>query len=185
MRVKKLFPPLLFLAAAALCAGCGASREQPAPYDSPAPVSETASPVVEAGPDQTEGSATPGQTEGSATDKYVRFYINDTEISVLWEDNRSVDALIELASSAPLTVRMTMYGGFEQVGPLGTSLPRDDRHITTQPGDIVLYSGDQIVLFYGSNSWSYTRLGKITGKSAAELAELLGSGDVAVTLSAG
>ena len=174
--MKKLFLPLLFLAAVVLCAGCGASREQAAPYDSPAPVPEAAAPVVEAGS---------GQTEGSATDKYVHFYINDTEISVQWEDNRSVDALIELASSAPLTVRMSMYGGFEQVGPLGTRLPRDDSRITTQPGDIVLYSGDQIVLFYGSNTWSYTRLGRITGKSEMELAELLGSGDVAATLSAG
>ena len=176
MRVKKLFLPLLFLAAAVLCIGCGASREQAAPYDSPAPVSETAAPVVEAGP---------GQTEGSVVDKHISFYINDTEISVQWEDNRSVDALIELASSAPLTVRMFMYGGFEQVGPLGTRLPRDDSRITTQPGDIVLYSGDQIVLFYGSNTWSYTRLGRITGKSETELAELLGSGDVVATLSAG
>ena len=174
--MKKLFLPLLFLAAVVLCAGCGASREQAAPYDSPAPVPEAAAPVVEAGS---------VQTEGSATDKYVHFYINDTEISVQWEDNRSVDALIELASSAPLTVRMSMYGGFEQVGPLGTRLPRDDSRITTQPGDIVLYSGDQIVLFYGSNTWSYTRLGRITGKSETELAELLGSGDVAATLSAG
>ena len=69
MRVKKLFLPLLFLAAVVLCAGCGASREQAAPYDSPAPVPEAAAPVVEAGS---------GQTEGSATDKYVHFYINDT-----------------------------------------------------------------------------------------------------------
>ena len=179
MRVKKLFLPLLFLAAVVLCAGCGASREQAAPYDSPAPVPEAAAPVVEAGP------AGPDQTEGPVVDKHISFYINDTEISVQWEDNRSVDALIELASSAPLTVRMSMYGGFEQVGPLGTRLPRDDSRITTQPGDIVLYSGDQIVLFYGSNTSSYTRLGRITGKSETELAELLGSGDVAATLSAG
>ena len=172
MRVKKLFLPLLFLAAVVLCAGCGASREQAAPYDSPAPVPEAAAPVVEAGS---------GQTEGSATDKYVHFYINDTEISVQWEDNRSVDALIELASSAPLTVRMSMYGGFEQVGPIGQSIVRDDIQTDTSYGDIVLYSGNQIVIFYGSNSWAYTRLGHIP-LSQKEMSQLLGNGDVTITL---
>ena len=78
---------------------------------------------------------------------------------------------------------MSMYGGFEQVGPLGTSLPRNDSSTTTQAGDIVLYSGDQIVLFYGSNSWSYTRLGKIAGMTEAEIAEMLGQGGVTITLS--
>ena len=74
-----------------------------------------------------------------------------------------------------------MYGGFEQVGSLGTSLPRKDVQTTTSAGDIVLYSGNQVVVFYGSNSWSYTRLGHISDKSAAELKELLGHGDVAIT----
>lgn len=75
-----------------------------------------------------------------------------------------------------------MYGDFEQVGSLGTSLPRKDEQTTTQAGDIVLYSGNQIVVFYGSNSWAYTRLGKITDKSAEELEELMGSGDVTIKL---
>ena len=77
---------------------------------------------------------------------------------------------------------MSMYGGFEQVGSLGMNLPRDDEQTTTQAGDIVLYSGNQIVVFYGSNSWAYTRLGKITDKSAKELKDLLGSKDVIITL---
>ncbi len=78
---------------------------------------------------------------------------------------------------------MSMYGGFEQVGPLGADLPRDDVQTAAQAGDIVLYSGDQIVVFYGSNSWAYTRLGRITDKSASELADLLGNGGVSMTLS--
>lgn len=77
---------------------------------------------------------------------------------------------------------MSMYGGFEQVGPIGQSIARDDEQISTVPGDIVLYSGDQIVVFYGSNSWAYTRLGKIN-MSEDELTELLGNGDVTITLS--
>ena len=108
--------------------------------------------------------------------------INDVEVSVEWEDNEAVKALPELVSSGPLTVHMSMYGGFEQVGSLGVSLPRSDSQTTTQAGDIVLYSGSQMVIFYGSNSWAYTRLGKLTDKSAEELTELLGNGDVTVTL---
>ena len=78
---------------------------------------------------------------------------------------------------------MSMYGGFEQVGSLGTSLPRDDKQITTNAGDIVLYSGNQIVVFYGTNSWAYTRLGRITDKTASEMADLLGNGNVRITIS--
>ena len=110
--------------------------------------------------------------------------IGDREISVTWEDNESVDALKELAGSG-MQVNMSMYGGFEQVGSLGTSLPRNDSQTTTNPGDIVLYLGNQIVMFYGSNSWAYTRLGKITGLTEKELRDTLGNGDVTVSLSVG
>ena len=77
---------------------------------------------------------------------------------------------------------MSMYGGFEQVGSIGKSIASDDKQTVTKPGDIVLYSSDKIVVFYGSNSWSYTRLGKIN-MSQKELEQLLGNGDVTVTLS--
>ena len=104
--------------------------------------------------------------------------IDGEEYPVEWEDNESVDALKELC---PLTLEMSMYGGFEQVGSLGKSLPRSDEQITTEYGDIVLYSGDRMVVFYGSNSWSYTRLGHID-ITQEELTELLGNGDVEITL---
>ena len=104
--------------------------------------------------------------------------INDEEWPVEWEDNESVEALRELC---PLTIEMSMYGGFEQVGSLGESLPRNDEQITTEYGDIVLYSGNQIVVFYGSNSWEYTRLGHLN-MTQEELTELLGNGDVEITI---
>ena len=122
------------------------------------------------------------ETGGRSMNKTLQLIIGDTEVSVVWEENASVDALTEIVKAEPLTVQMSMYGGFEQVGPLGTSLPRDDAQTTTQAGDIVLYSGNQIVLFYGSNSWAYTRLGRITDKSAPELEELLGNGGVTISL---
>ena len=113
----------------------------------------------------------------------MRLRIGETEVSVRWEDNESFIALRELVADGPLTISMSMYGGFEQVGSIGKSLPRNDSQTTTQAGDIVLYSGNQIVIFYGSNSWSYSRLGKIIDRSATELAELLGNGNIEITLS--
>ncbi len=110
--------------------------------------------------------------------------IGDRNIAVEWEDNESVDALKDFAGSG-IEINMSMYGGFEQVGGLGTSLPSNDSQTTTGPGDIVLYSGNQIVIFYGSNSWSYTRLGKITGLNEKELEDTLGNGDVTIKLTAG
>lgn len=118
----------------------------------------------------------------NAVKKTLSFLIDDKEVTVEWEDNQSVSALIDLAKTEPLIIKMSMYGGFEQVGSIGTSLPRNDIQTTTEAGDIVLYSGDQIVVFYGSNSWAYTRLGRITDKNVDELAEILGNEDVTITI---
>ena len=112
----------------------------------------------------------------------MRMFINGNKVSVSWEENESVDALRELAADG-IEVSMSMYGGFEQVGQIGQDIPTNDEEITTEPGDIVLYSGNQIVVFYGTNTWSYTRLGHITDKTAAELEDLLGNGDVTIRFS--
>ena len=80
---------------------------------------------------------------------------------------------------------MSMYGGFEQVGSIGTNLPTNDVQTTTSAGDIVLYSGNQMVVFYGSNSWAYTRLGHITDQSSDGMAQLLSKGDTTITISLG
>lgn len=106
--------------------------------------------------------------------------IGDTSVDVTWEDNDSIKELNKLAESG-LSISMSMYGGFEQVGSIGQSITRNDVQMTTQSGDIVLYSGNQLVVFYGSNSWSYTKLGKIN-LSQKELEKLLGNGDVTITL---
>lgn len=113
----------------------------------------------------------------------MQMKINDISVAVRWEDNESVAALADLVREAPLTITMSPYGGFEQVGPIGQSLPRNDVQTVTESGDIVLYSGNQIVVFYGSNSWAYTRLGHITDKTPSEMAELLGNGVVTITIS--
>ena len=113
----------------------------------------------------------------------LQMTIGSTPVSVDWEDNEAVEALKDLCRNQPLTIQMSMYGGFEQVGPIGTALPQNDMRTTTSAGDIVLYSGDQMVVFYGFNSWAYTRLGHITDKSAEDMAELLSNGDTVITIS--
>lgn len=115
-------------------------------------------------------------------DNDMQMMIGETPVTVAWEDNASVEALKMLAGEG-LTVEMSMYGGFEQVGSIGQSLPRDDQQTITASGDIVLYSGNQMVVFYGSNSWAYTRLGHITDQTPDQMKVLLGSGDVTITLS--
>ena len=124
------------------------------------------------------------QTPTKPENDKMKMTINGTEVDVEWEDNEAVEALRTAVLSAPLTIQMSMYGGFEQVGSLGMSLPRSDVSITTEPGDVILYSGNQLVVFYGSNTWSYTRLGKITDKTQAELRELLSGGNVSIVISA-
>jgi len=151
-----------------------------------APVQEhrTTVPDEGTGPEATPSdfSGADGNEETGEERTMLQMRIGDMAVTVEWEDNASVQALKDLCRDTPLTIPMSMYGGFEQVGPIGTSLPRHDQQTTTEAGDIVLYAGDQIVVFYGSNSWSYTRLGHITDQDAAEMAELLGNGDVTITI---
>ena len=89
--------------------------------------------------------------------------INSNKLKVTLAKNSSVDALVALLQQGDITYTADDYGDFEKVGSLGHTLPTNNSQITTSPGDVILYSGNQIVLFYGSNSWSYTRLGRIEG----------------------
>ena len=125
----------------------------------------------------------PETTTMAETEKKMILEIDGNEIPVKWEDNETTEVLKELALKSPVTVNTSVYGGFEQVGSLGTTLPRNDVQTTTEPGDIVLYAGNQLVLFYGSNSWAYTPIAKITDKTQEELETLLGKDSVTVTIS--
>ena len=113
--------------------------------------------------------------------KKMTLQIGNSSFTATLENNAAVDAFAEMMSDSPVIIQMNDYSGFEKVGSLGTSLPVDDKQTTTHAGDIVLYNGNQIVIFYGSNSWSYTRLGKIDDLSGWE--DALGSGDVTVAFS--
>ena len=126
---------------------------------------------------QAEPETETTEVDTTEVENTMRLFIGETEVPVTWEENASVDALRELC---PLTIQMSMYGGFEQVGPIGQSIVRDDQQTSTDYGDIVLYSGNQIVIFYGTNSWAYTRLGHVE-LSQQEMRDLLANGDVTIT----
>lgn len=166
---------LLYLAAC----GTGAGPESPTSGQS-APVAGS---IGEGSQGEPAGEVPQAGSQEETEMKQDTFYltVGEETFAAAFADNVGAQGLKELLAQGPVTIRLRDYGGFEKVGALGQSLPASNRQITTQAGDIVLYQGDQIVLFYGSNSWSYTRLGQISDLSGWE--EALGPGDVSVTLS--
>ena len=110
-------------------------------------------------------------------------HVNGSVLSILASDNSSADAFLDLLKAGDITIEMHDYGSFEKVGSLGTTLPRNDEQITTEPGDVILYQGNQVTIYYDVNSWSFTRLGRVQGLSQAELKEILGDGNVTVIFS--
>lgn len=113
---------------------------------------------------------------GGRTEMKMNVQIGDYNFTATLESNTAVEELVEMMKEGPVTIEMDDYSGFEKVGPLGKSLTTSNSQTTTHAGDIVLYSGNNIVMFYGSNSWSYTRIGKIDDLTDWEKA--LGSGSI-------
>lgn len=199
--MKRTIPLFMFvlLCVSVLLTGC--ARQEPAQSatanasassPSPGPV-ETAEvegelPASEA-PEQASPAPAPPQSAGNAeapseeenSEMQMNVNVNGQNFTATLENNSAVDALVQMMENGPVTLQLSDYAGFEKVGPLGQSLPASNSQTTTHAGDIVLYQGNQIVMFYGSNSWSYTRLGHIDDLTGWE--EALGSGDVTVTLS--
>ena len=125
---------------------------------------------------------TKSSDKGELSDMKISIQITSdngkSELTATLADNSSAMAFYELLEKGPVTIKMTDYGNFEKVGSLGTSLPRNDTQITTEAGDIILYQGNQITIYYDTNSWNFTRLGKVDGVTQAELKKILGKGDV-------
>lgn len=132
-------------------------------------------------PSSDEGTGEDTGTGEEVTQMKMTVQVGEYTFTATLEDNAAADALAEKLEEGPLTIQMEDYAGFEKVGDLGISLPASNRRITTQTGDIVLYQGSQVVIFYGSNTWSYTRLGRMDDLTGWE--EALGGGDVSVTFS--
>ena len=163
--------PLVLLLAVVLClSGCAGRPDLP----TEPPTSATEDTPQAAESEKTAKMTTEETTipEIDTTGPMLLLTIDGTAVDVQWENNAAVTELYVLAQNA-ITVNTSAYGGFEQVGSLPQSFSRSDVQMTTHPGDIVLYSGNQLVVFFGSNSWSYTKLGHIKGLSADDLAALL------------
>jgi len=162
---KSIFAVLLMLSMGLPLAACGESA-----------VSETPN----------TGQAPAGMYSGhgpsiSSDTLFIR--VNGCVLTATLAENSSTKALKALLAEGPLTIDMEDYASFEKVGELGLTLPRNDEAITTEPGDLILYLGKRFVIYYDTNTWNFTRLGKIRDVSQTELKAILGDGDVTVTLS--
>ena len=170
------------------------STETKAEGMQPDTVSNEAENMTESAADTGDGETVPetemSETAGTKADipngseeavMNMKVQVGDAVFSATLEENEAVASFVEMMRENPVSIQMSDYSGFEKVGSLGTSLPASNSQTTTHAGDIVLYNGNQIVIFYGSNSWSYTRLGHVDDLTGWE--EALGSGDVTVTFS--
>ena len=159
----------LFLAGLGL-SGCGNSSS---PADSAPPPSQSVISEQESSQSQDNSS--------SQEEPMLKITVGDQELLATFADNSSAEAFRDLLAQGPVTISMDDYGGFEKVGSLGTTLTRNDTRITTQPGDVILYQGNQITIYYGTNTWNFTRLAKIN--DSTDLQAKLGTGTVQVTFS--
>ncbi|MCM1228078.1 MAG: cyclophilin-like fold protein [Clostridium sp.] len=179
MNVLKMTIPLI-MSAFLTMTGCGSNSENVQGSAATATkVQETASQTIEEETSQT----TVDSKIQEKTDMTMNIRVGEHDLTATLVENSSTEALIEILEENPLTIDMSDYSNFEKVGSLGTSLPRNDEQITTEPGDLILYQGNSFVIYYDTNSWNFTRLGKINNATTESLLEILGDGDVTVTLS--
>ncbi len=122
-------------------------------------------------------------TEQEVTEMMMKIQVGDTTFTATLAENSSVDALKELMADGPLTLNMSDYASMEKGADLGVTLPQNNEPMNTQAGDIILYQGRTFVIYYDTNSWSLTPIGKIDNVDAESLRAALGTGDVTVTLS--
>lgn len=112
----------------------------------------------------------------------MKLEIGGHVFTAVLEENSSVNALKELFANEPLTLTMADYAGMEKCADLGKVLPQNNVQMNTQAGDIILYQGRFLVIYYGTNSWNLTPIGKVENVNAAELRRVLGTGNVEVTV---
>ena len=203
MKIVKTLALIMIMSLTVPLAGCGSSEQEESNSESKSAAriedtsSEAESPsepetsepdiVSEESREPVSGTAAESQetesqqVEEENSEMQMNVQVGGSTFTATLEENEAVNELVKMMEQGPVTIQMSDYSGFEKVGSLGTSLPASNRQTTTRAGDIVLYQGNQIVIFYGSNSWSYTRLGHIDDLTGWE--EALGSGEVTVTFS--
>lgn len=167
--MKRVFTIALWVALlCAFFAGCG--KTEPSPIDR----------IPSKGGEE---SSKPNSTPQNTLEDTMYIIINEYTLNVKMADNSSAKALLALLKDRNIAVDAHDYGGFEKVAFLGMELPINDEQITTEPGDVILYQGDQITVYYDTNSWNFTQLGKVQGVTAEKLKAILGGGDVTMVLS--
>ena len=177
---RKRIPVLASLTALLIClSACGSAlvgTENPGVPDRPEETAETAEAAdTQSAPEEEDVQSVPDET--AKEEAMIYAHIGDRTLTIRPADNSSAEAFAALLEEGDLTVDMRDYGGFEKVGPLGTSLVTNDERITTEPGDVILYQGNQITIYYDVNTWTFTRLGRVEGLTPEELREALGDGD--------
>ena len=116
-------------------------------------------------------------------DRKINIEVNGKTLKANIVNNSSGDGFLNLLKKGPVKIKMKDYGNFEKVGDLPENLPTNDKNYTTKPGDIILYLGKHITIYYDTNTWDFTKLGEIENASQTELKQILGSGKVDVTFS--
>ena len=186
---------ILLLVCVSACQAANPSRtggkesdiEQDVPETREEENSKSSAEIHQSDPETAPAKDPSGQMTNSEhiTDEETMIYahIGNSILTIRPESNSSAEAFMELLQDGDITIDMHDYGGFEKVGPLGTELPTNDERITTEPGDVILYQGNQITIYYDKNTWSFTRLGKVQGMSPEEIRATMGNGDPTVIFS--
>lgn len=181
----------VLLSMSLLLAGCGQEKNVTGGSKDSSEINMSSDQVAKAdtsvatpseGFEQKETTLPEGEDNMKTTNQIV-LTINGQELTATLAQNSSAEALKELLEEGPLTISMRDYGSMEKVGDIGTSLPTNDEQITTEAGDLILYMGSAFVIYYAPNSWNFTRLGKIGNITVQELKDILGNGNVEVTIS--
>ncbi len=169
---------VLVLVLALVLAGCSGASPSPQSIET----APTAVPFVEESRPQSASQQTGGSSAAPQEEETLLYIqIGDTTLTAVLEENPSAEALAALLEEGPVTLSAQNYGGFEKTARLPEALPKNDARVTARPGDVMLYQGNSVVLFYGSNTWSYTKLARITETEGLEAA--LSGGETAFTLS--
>ncbi len=187
--MKRIFT--ILLSATLLCtlfAGCSKTETPPiesTPSEESAENSKTSEDSTESNKPLEDSSESnkPDPAPQNTSEDTMYIIIGEHTLTVKMADNSSAEAILTLLKAGDITVNAHDYGNFEKVGALGKKLPTNDEKITTEPGYVILYQGNQITVYYDTNSWNFTRLGKVQGVTSDELKVILGEGDVTMVLS--
>lgn len=169
--MKKFIVILLAIVCALFVVGCQTESGENAGAKPP-----SYSQTEQGGGEQTDGGNNMEQQEdeNNSEAQVVEISCGENILEIQLADTVSARALAKRLFSGDITISMRAYGGFEMVGALGFSLERQDVNMITQTGDVVLYSGNQLVIFYDSNSWAYTKIGHICGATRQSLENFFG-----------